>query len=162
MTSDATVPGEVYRIIDEPRPSALAGYAVSPSSPLLAMMLGGSWIGLPWFLFNGLAMRSPNLRREIATMIGTSAVALAIAAGAQMILGTTNSMWPYVYLAICTAKLAGGYWLTQLQAQPYALHAQVIGRTRSAFMIALASSFARVAVLKAAFAFSPWLGIVVL
>jgi len=41
-----------YRIADEPRPGALSQLAVNPLWPLLAVMLGGTWIAWPWFALN--------------------------------------------------------------------------------------------------------------
>jgi hypothetical protein len=156
--------GGRYVIIDEPQPGRLASMAVSPSWPLLGMMLGGSWLGLPWFLFNSIAMGSPNLKREVATMIATVSGVLTVAIGAKLILESTGHahLAEYLlYVALPALKLGGGYWLTQLQSGPYKLHLKVGGKPRSAATLALASYFLRATVLGAAAAISPWLAWVV-
>jgi hypothetical protein len=55
-----------YRIPDEPRPGALERVIVNPLWPLLALMLVGPWLGLPWLVFNSVALGSPSLRGDIA------------------------------------------------------------------------------------------------
>ncbi len=155
---------KTYVIPDEPQPGALAQAAVNPSWPLLAMMMGGTWLSLPWFLFNGAAIGSPNLRREVATAIATVATVLGLAIGASMLVngfGLPQRTMVYVYVVLAAVKLAGSYWLFRLQNEPFRIHLRFGGRARQGAMLALASYFVRSTVLAAAFSISPWLGIVV-
>lgn len=71
----------LYRLDDEPVPGMLARLAVEPLWPLLALMLGGFWLGLPWFVFNGFAVGSPTRVREavIAVLGLFGAVVIAFA-----------------------------------------------------------------------------------
>jgi hypothetical protein len=66
-----------YHIPDEPAPSGLAHLVVDPIWPLLAQMLAGSWLALPWFVFNAFALGSPTRGREIglatASLFGAAA-----------------------------------------------------------------------------------------
>ena len=71
-----------YRIMDEPSPSSVARWAVKPFWPLLATMMAGTWLGAPWFVFNGFALGSPTRRREIVlalvALLGSAALALLL------------------------------------------------------------------------------------
>ena len=58
-----------YEIIDEPAPSTLTRFAVSPMFPLLAFMLGGAWLGWAWIAFNGYAFGSATRRRELGVAL---------------------------------------------------------------------------------------------
>ena len=46
----------VYRIIDEPAPTALERTIVNPTWPLFASMFAGSWLAFPWFVLNAFAL----------------------------------------------------------------------------------------------------------
>jgi hypothetical protein len=66
-----------YVLPDEPAPGPLARLAVDPIWPLLAQMLAGSWLALPWFVFNAHALGSPTRHREaalaLASLLGAAA-----------------------------------------------------------------------------------------
>ena len=68
-----------YAIPDEPRPGVLAHAIADPVWPLLAQMLAGSWLALPWWLFNGAALGSSSRRVEwlwvLASVLGSAALA---------------------------------------------------------------------------------------
>jgi len=76
------MPNAFYRIIDEPAPSALSRFVVNPLWIVLASMFV-YWPYLPrllwlWFLFNGLALRSPTIRFEIAWIVVGLGLSLAL------------------------------------------------------------------------------------
>jgi hypothetical protein len=126
------------------------------------MMLGGSWLGLPWFLFNGAAIGSPNKKREVATVIATLATVLTLAIGASMLVSggvLPSRAMRYLYVFLAAVKLTGGYWLYRLQEEPFRIHARFGGRARQGAVVALGSAFLRSAVVGFAFSISPWLGI---
>ena len=58
----------VYEIIDEPRASRASSLAVDPLWPFLATMLGGAWLGWPWFLVNSHALGSSTKGREVVSI----------------------------------------------------------------------------------------------
>jgi len=53
-----------YQIVDEPSPGPLARFAVQPMLPFLAFMIV-PWAGIPFFLFNTLALKGRTWVREI-------------------------------------------------------------------------------------------------
>jgi hypothetical protein len=58
-----------YQILDEPKPSGLARFAVDPIWPLLAVMLAGNGLGVLWFVFNSYALGSPHRLRDWGLLI---------------------------------------------------------------------------------------------
>jgi hypothetical protein len=154
-----------YRIPDEPRPGALAHLTVNPSWPLLAMMLGGGWIGLPWFILNGAAMGSPRFRREtiIAALTPFVVVTVAFALFALFeLFHLPKRATAYAVVALVAIKLAAGYYLFHAQLRTFGIYQHFGGRVRHGATIALASAMLRFYVVPAAFAVSPWLGILVM
>jgi hypothetical protein len=73
-----------YQIADEPIETSLRAYVVRPSTPLLALMVGGAWLAWPWFAFNAIAMGSPTRRKEVAlcgaAFVGTGVLAAIVIA----------------------------------------------------------------------------------
>lgn len=113
-----------YAIPDEPRPGAQERWIVDPMWPLFAQMLGGSWLALPWFVFNGIALGSPTRRREWllagASLAGSAALLFAIAVIAKRYdLGRTGVQ--LALLAVVALKLGVGYALYMLQARSFEL-----------------------------------------
>ncbi|RAU44131.1 hypothetical protein [Pseudomonas sp. RIT412] len=130
-----------YRIEDEPRPGALAKWAVSPFWPLLGMMLGGAWLGLPWFVFNSIAVGSPTRVREIClagvALVGSVAIGLALMqlAGAGYL--ATQAQVQYALLVLVVWKLTIGYLLYMQQNQTIEIY-QYYGGELSRFGLPLA------------------------
>jgi hypothetical protein len=133
-----------YRILDEPTPGGLAAYVVNPTFPLLAVMLAGSWLSMPWFAFNALALGSPTARREIAlaaaALGGAALIVFALlAADAQGLIGERSVKY---WLLIPTAwKLVAGYWLFTLQDRTFDLYRHFGGRVRNGFAVLLIGAF---------------------
>lgn len=107
-----------YRLPDEPVPSDLSRYAVDPMWPLLAVMLGGNGFGLAWFVFNGLALGSPNRVREwvyvAISLVGSGLllVLLALAQGNDWLQGPELR---YAGLSLVVLKLSIAYALYMAQ-----------------------------------------------
>ncbi|WP_448651624.1 hypothetical protein ACSHWC_28050 [Pseudomonas fluorescens] len=104
-----------YRIEDEPRPGALAKWAVSPIWPLLGLMLGGAWLGLPWFVFNSIAVGSPTRVREWV-LAGVALVgSVVIGFGLLQLVGfgyiQSQAQIQYALLVLVVWKLSLGYLL---------------------------------------------------
>jgi hypothetical protein len=138
-----------YRVLDEPVPGALGNLVTSPVWPLLGSMLGGLWLGLPWFVFNGFAMGSATKKREIALAVG-GFVAVLIAAYAVMILNglsKQDEIDPLVFrfgvLAVQLIKLGTYYWLQTLQSRSFGLHEYYGGQVRNGMIVAIAGAILR-------------------
>jgi tetratricopeptide (TPR) repeat protein len=107
-----TAASKRYRIIDEPSPSSLARVAVKPFWPLLASMLGGTWLAVPWFILNGFALGSPTRRREalLAALAVGGALALAmlvLSVDAHFHLGRRNAELALLAVTACDAEIRG-------------------------------------------------------
>lgn len=104
-----------YRIDDEPRPGTLARFAVSPFWPLLGLMMGGAWLGLPWFLFNSVAVGSPTRTRETllvaASFVGSVLIGLLLIWLVKSGFIGTEAGVQYALLVLLIWKLAIGYVL---------------------------------------------------
>ena len=156
---------EGYRIPDEPRPGPLAEWAVNPFWPLLAMMLGGAWIGLPWFLFNGYAIGSATFTKEAVITVLTPVVAVALLFLGLVVMQSAD--WPqralnYIIVFVTAAKLGGGYWLYSTQSPSFEIYEWFGGKVRQGMILAIVASVARSYVVGPAFKASIWLGIVVM
>lgn len=115
----------LYRLDDEPRPGALARLAVEPLWPLLGLMLGGAWLGLPWFVLNGIAVGSPTRVREAALaaigLLGSLGLAFGLLylwQGGVLDKGGLQ----YAMLVLVVWKLAIGYALFVMQASTIELY----------------------------------------
>lgn len=109
-----------YQIADEPAPGPLARFAVNPVFPFLSMMLGGLWIAWPWFVFNGYAIGSPTLRKEVTWLALGLAVVAAVTAVLLMLVrngALTGVAVQYAALAIPVAKLSMIYAVFVLQSR---------------------------------------------
>ncbi|HEX5750880.1 MAG TPA: hypothetical protein VFZ09_31940 [Archangium sp.] len=133
-----------YRILDEPRPGTLGHLVVNPVFPLLSLMMGGAWLGVPWFIFNGFAMGSTTRRKETALAVLLVPMTLLLI----LLLGTlvrlevlTAASAPYAGVGITVWKLAVGYVLFNLQQRGFALHEYYGGVVRNGALVLVASIF---------------------
>lgn len=146
-----------YVIADEPKPSALAHLVVNPVWPLFALMLGGTWLAIPWFVLNSIALGSPFMRRELAI------AAVLVASVAAFVIGI--NVWTeadpaaqaffqdkirYVLLVAIVMKLFAGYWLFALQSRSFSIHEYYGGRVRNGILVVAAGFLLRGRVLDAA------------
>lgn len=132
-----------YRILDEPRPGALSHLAVRPFWPLLGLMLGGFWLALPWFVFNGIAVGSPTRGREILISLGGLAGAAALTFG---IFALDGAGWidsrlevKLALLVVLVWKLGVAYALCMLQSRSFELYEHFGGRVRNGLLVVLAA-----------------------
>jgi hypothetical protein len=141
-----------YRILDEPEPSTLAKLAVSPTWPLLALMLAGAWLALPWFAFNGIALGSPSRRRELALAAAGLAGAAALGVGLLLLVGAgllPGRALPYLLLVPIAWKLGIGYAIYSLQGETFQLYEHFGGKAANGMFVLLVGAFVvRGAVLK--------------
>ncbi|HEX5756385.1 MAG TPA: hypothetical protein VFY12_08535 [Arenimonas sp.] len=128
-----------YRLPDEPQPSSAAKLVVDPFWPLLATMLAGAWLGLPWLAINGYLLGSPTRLKE-ATLC-----AVAVAGALVIFFGITYAAevgWlgeggaRYALLAIIAWKLVCVYGAVILQTRALELY-EYFGGAKSNGVIAL-------------------------
>ena len=135
-----------YVIPDEPRPGALAHTTVNPIWPLFAQMLAGSWLAIPWFLYNGEALGSSMRRREwlcaAVSVLGSLLLAFAVAwaAGAGLLDRTGVR---FGLLAIVALKLAMAYMLYSLQAQTFEIWQHFGGKEKAGWLLVLVGVYFR-------------------
>jgi hypothetical protein len=139
-----------YQILDEPLPGPLAAYAVNPMWPLLAQMLAGSWLALPWFAFNGFALGSPTRLREallaLAGLGTTAALAFGLLVGADSLSLTTEQV-RYLLVGLVFVKLCLAYGLFLLQRRTFGIFEFYGGTVRNPLVVLIAGALARPVVL---------------
>ncbi|MFT3807522.1 hypothetical protein [Arenimonas sp.] len=133
-----------YHIPDEPKPSGLAHLAVDPMWPLFAQMLAGSWLGLPWFLLNSLALGSPTRNREILWMLfcvfGTLGLYFAyMHVVDQELLGVTARR--IAVLSFVVLKLIVGYVLYLKQSRVFEIWTYYGGQARNGVIVLMVGAF---------------------
>ncbi len=121
-----------YRIIDEPAPSGLNNYAVSPMAPLFCVIMFGSIVIWPWFAFNSFAIGSATRRKEVAmcavALFGGFALTLGLVLISEHVPEWTH---PYLALVYIAWKLGFAYAVTALQDRSFELYEYYGGRVRS-------------------------------
>ena len=140
-----------YHIPDEPRPGRFAAYTVHPFWPLITLMLAGSWIGLPWFVVNGIAMGSASLRKEIIAAVATpfGAIAMLIVASLALQRLVPPHLLPlgrlveYRDVLVVAVKLAFGYWIYLSQQRSFEIYRHFGGPVRQGMLIAVGATFLR-------------------
>lgn len=151
-----------YRLEDEPRPGALARVAVEPLWPLLALMLAGAWLGLPWFVLNGFAVGSPSRYRELLLaslcMLGSVAIGFALLYAWQAGYIESKAGLQYAMLVLVVWKLAIGYTLFSLQSSTIELYQYYGGvLSRWGLPIALLGAFLLRSMVLGLLPFTLWL-----
>jgi hypothetical protein len=126
-----------YRIPDEPLPTGLAHVAVDPLWPMLAQMLAGSWLALPWFAVNAQALGSPTRAREWMfvgiSLLGSVALVLGLAVAADN--GLEGAWLKVALLSVVCLKLAIAYALYFHQARVFELWEHFGGQARNGLLV---------------------------
>jgi len=112
-----------YAIADEPHDTAWKHLVVTPSGPLLAEIVVGSWLSLPWFVVNAIVLGSPTKRKEIALCV----VQLMITAllGSLLLwaddreLIESRTLLQLAMLVIVSWKVYLAYAITTIQQRAY-------------------------------------------
>lgn len=140
-----------YLIPDEPRSSSLSHLAVNPVWPLFAQMFCGSWLALPWFVFNGFALGSPSLRREVvaasASALGSFGLIhfLAYSAHLHWLQGVNLKL---TLLSVIALKISMAYALCLLQSRSFELWRYFGGLPKSALPVLVVGFLLKEPVLK--------------
>lgn len=138
-----------YRIADEPTGGALSHLVVQPIWPLLAGMLGGLWLGLPWLVFNAYAMGSATKTKETVIAV---LMFLAIVVSSVAIAGLVGDTIPdrafgFLLLGVQLMKLGVYYALQGLQSRSFELHQYYGGTVKNGMILVIAGAFLRSTVL---------------
>jgi hypothetical protein len=125
-----------YSIADEPVETPWRNFVVSPAGPLLAEMMCGSWLAIPWFAANAFALGSPTLKKELGMCAAAFAVtavlatALVWAVDRDVIEGTTAIR--LCVLAIVSWKLFIAYAINIVQGRTFHVYEYYGGPVRQA------------------------------
>ena len=136
---------ETYRIADEPEPSSFAKFATNPFFPLLALMLVGVWIAIPWFWLNAFAIGSPTRRRECVWLIA-GFVAIAATAFIVSLLVVNDVLVEeadirYAFVVVVVCKLTMGYVVYVLQSRTIEIFEYYGGVVKNGAMILVIAWF---------------------
>lgn len=134
----------MYRIVDEPQPSALEQYVVSPIWPLFALMFAGSWLAFSWFIFNSVAMGSSYIKKTIRLVVmavfGSLLISLGLIHLVQMnILNMDNIR--YAVLILLVWKLGFGYLLYIIQSRTHQIFEEFGGQSKNGILVVIAGAF---------------------
>ena len=142
--------GAKYRVIDEPRPGALAHLCVNPYWVMLTLMLGGAWIGWPWFVLNALALGSATKTREIAVAATSFTLNCGLVFGVFYAVNAgslTVAHARYVLIAVPTLKLGLAYFVFRMQERSYELFTYFGGEERRGAFVLIAGMVGKGAIL---------------
>lgn len=93
-------------------------WIVSPTWPLLATMLAGTWLGWTWFLLNGIGLNSDRKRAQQRLLFIGLVIAILLAVTLQTLLdqGVISSRaFEYLEIVLVGWKLFIGYRLCDEQ-----------------------------------------------
>lgn len=134
-----------YRLADEPRPSPLSHLVVQPFWPLVGFMFGGFWLAIPWYVFNGVAVGSPRLGREIGLAVlgvaGSFGLTWALLHADATDLIDSSLDARLGLLVLLAWKLATCYALYVQQAKSFAIYEYYGGIVRNGMLVAAAAWF---------------------
>jgi hypothetical protein len=130
-----------YAIADEPHDTAWKNLVVSPSGPLLAEIVVGSWMSLPWFAINAIALGSPTKRKEIVLcvvqLIVTALLGTALLWADDRDLIESRTLLQLLLLVIVAWKLYIAHTITTIQQRVYQVYEAYGGPARATtFVIA--------------------------
>ena len=115
-----------YAIADEPHDTAWKHLVVTPSGPLLAEIIVGSWLSLPWFVFNAIVLGSPTKRREmllcVVQLMVTAALGTLLLWAADHDLIESRTLLQLALLVIVTWKIYIAHAITTIQQRAYQVY----------------------------------------
>ncbi|MHB8878931.1 MAG: hypothetical protein ACYC8T_34960, partial [Myxococcaceae bacterium] len=123
-----------YRLADEPVGSVTSRLVVAPLFPLLAFMLAGGWLGWPWLVFNGFAVKSPTRWKELAVAAAGLGGTVALFIGIVVLLMNNvveKPALPYLFLGITVFQLGCAYLIHQLQERTFEVYRYYGGEVKN-------------------------------
>ncbi|MBC8069502.1 MAG: hypothetical protein IAG13_14290 [Deltaproteobacteria bacterium] len=121
-------------------------WVVSPSLPLLATMLAGTWLGWTWFAVNAIGLRGDGTRAQLRLLAIGLVVASAMAIGLYALLGIgvlSLRAFKYCAIALVAWKLWIGYRLSTAQRVDHQLFEIYGGVTRNGSGVLIAGLMLR-------------------
>ena len=135
-----------YQIADEPSRGPWARLRVSPTWPLLALMLAGAWLGVAWFIVNTWAIGSATKKSETALALAALAGKAALLLLFESLLRThAVGKWTVPYLVIVPVvwELALAYVIFVRQQRSFELASYFGAAASSGVWVLALGSFAR-------------------
>lgn len=130
-----------YAIADEPHDTPWKHLIVSPSGPLMAEIVVGSWLSVPWFAVNAIVLGSPTKKKEIALCVAQLIVTILL--GSLLLwaddrdLIESRTLLQLAMFAIVCWKVGVAYMLTKIQQRAYQVYELYGGAARTTtFVIA--------------------------
>jgi len=131
-----------YAIADEPLDTSWRNLVVHPSGPVLAELLCGSWLALPWFVFNAYALGSPTRRKELALCGVQLGVTIVLGALLLWLVDSrvieSRTIIQLSLLGIVAWKLGIAYAISVVQGRVFAVHELYGGAARSPTLVIMA------------------------
>ena len=134
------MPSELlYRIVDEPSPNPIRKWAVKPFWPWIAYLMSGGWIGIPWFIFNSVAMGSPTRNREIGLALLTPVILLGMVLGLNFVMpeNAPAGAGRYLVVVFLLVKMVVSYVLFIWQSRGIQLHEHFGNRPQNGAIVAV-------------------------
>jgi hypothetical protein len=139
----------VYRITDEPAPSASTRFVVDAKWPLFASMFAGCWLSWPWFVWNGFALGSPSAKTELAWVgagfAGNILGTVALLATLAFELAPMSAL-PYMVTLLSGWKLFISYQVYVTQARTFGLFEAFGGAPKNGAIVIFAGFMLRRAI----------------
>jgi hypothetical protein len=136
-----------YAIADEPHDTPWKQFVVSPTGPMIAEVVCGSWLSLPWFVANAFMLGSPTKKRE--SLLVALQLLITIALGSLLIwaddhdLIESRTLLQLSILAIVTWKVGIAYAITKLQLRAYQVYELYGGQARATTFVLAAGILIR-------------------
>jgi hypothetical protein len=150
-----------YKLPDEPEPSALSRFTSDTHWIFTASILGGNWLGAPWFAFNAHAVGSATKRRELVLAALLPITTMSAGLLLEWIIRRfhlPDRTLNYGIVAVFALKAALLYEVQRRQAVSVGIH-RYLGRKMTSGAVLVAVGYAlRSVVIHAAFGVSSWLG----
>ena len=128
-----------YAIADEPHDTPWKNLVVSPSGPLLAEIVVGSWMSLPWFVLNAVVLGSPTKRKEI--LLAIIQLIVTVVLGSLLLWADdhdvieSRTLLQLSLLVITTWKIYIAHSITKVQQRAYQVYELYGGKARATTFI---------------------------
>lgn len=120
-----------YVLADEdPARGRLAPLAADPVVVMLSMILAGAWLGVPWLIFNGFAIRSPTRWRDAAicaTLLPVCAAWIAIVQWTALVIPGIENVSRYLLLCVPLIQYVIAFRVSKRSAWLAEAHLKIYG-----------------------------------
>jgi hypothetical protein len=140
-----------YPIVDDRRPGGLERYCVDPYWVMLALLLGGAWLGWPWFVLNAFALGATSKWREIGLVgasIALSFLLVGVLLYARSARWISSQVFQYLVVVVPALKLGLGFLAFRSQEVSHAAYRYFGGDDQQGgvFVLLVLAIAARIAV----------------